>query len=974
MAQEVGSAYVTIMPSTKGLQGEIQTQLGDAFDGSLQKAEGRFRSFFGKVAAAGAAVLATIGIGKLAKNTIELGVQYNALEQSSRAAFTTILGSADAAAKMQDQIRAFAKTSPFPRQAFIEGTQQLLGFGLQADKVIPALQAIQDSVAAVGGNADTISQITYALAQMRGQGKLTGETLNQLGQFGIDAASLIGGQMGKTSAEIRDMASKPGGIPADQVWDPLIDALEGRFAGAAAGVKNTWVGSVDRIKGAWRDIASALVEPFVSKSGGGLAVQWANDFATQLRKLEPLVGPAMSKLVGWLEKVGPQLQTAVTSFSPFLIVLDVLKGLLPQIAVPLRAVGRAIVDAFVSTGPVVTQLLATLSVLIQDLAPVIVQVGSALGIVLEAGLSALLPPLLQLVSSLLPLLIPLFETVLSVVQAMVPVVLAVQDAWYQLVGDALTSFVSLAGTTLVPLLASLASFLSEHADLVLVAVGAYLAWKVAVGAIDLVKLIAGVVTSTASWVTNTAAVVANTAATIASKVQTAALMALYAKDFVVGLVTGTGRWIANTAAIVANRVAMIAHEAAQTPGAILTLAKYVGLVTAEWIRNTAALVANKAQAVAAFAVMSAQGVAAFAKMLPALVAQTAAWVANTAAQVAAKVAIMASAVAQGVLTAAQWLLNAAMDANPIGLIILAIAALVAAIVWLVANWDAVTKFLTEAWQNVSSFFMTIGEAISNWWNGLWTGISSWVMSIWTGIVSWVIGVWQNFQLGLQVIGNAVASWWNGLWSGIGSFISSVWNGFIGWVTSRFQLFLLGIQIIGQAISTWWNGLWNGISSFFVGVWNNIVGVVNTIGTAFSNAFSGLGSIIKGAFEGVVSFVKGIINGIIDVVNGVIDGINTVANGVKTISGGAIDIHLGKIPHLAEGGIVTARPGGILANIGEGRYDELVMPITPAVRRALEGGGEGSSGQPVHQTFNIHEATDASATAREVVRQIVFSGA
>lgn len=46
---------------------------------------------------------------------------------------------------------------------------------------------------------------------------------------------------------------------------------------------------------------------------------------------------------------------------------------------------------------------------------------------------------------------------------------------------------------------------------------------------------------------------------------------------------------------------------------------------------------------------------------------------------------------------------------------------------------------------------------------------------------------------------------------------------------------------------------------------------------------------------------------------------------------------GAAPRLAEGGIVSRRPGGIFANIGEGRWDEAVVPLSPANMRAMGGG-------------------------------------
>lgn len=69
---------------------------------------------------------------------------------------------------------------------------------------------------------------------------------------------------------------------------------------------------------------------------------------------------------------------------------------------------------------------------------------------------------------------------------------------------------------------------------------------------------------------------------------------------------------------------------------------------------------------------------------------------SAAATAASKVATVASTAATGVATAAQWLWNAAMSANPIGLIVLAIAALVAGIVWVATQ----TTWLQAIWEYV----------------------------------------------------------------------------------------------------------------------------------------------------------------------------------------------------------------------------------------------------------------------------------
>jgi tape measure domain-containing protein len=275
---------------------------------------------------------------------------YNRLQQSSRAALSTLLGSAEAANAQMDKLDAFAKNSPFAKQVFITAQQQLLGFGVEAEKVLPILDAVQNAVAAVGGSNEQVSQVTYALAQMEGQGKLTGETLNQLGQYGIDAAGILGKALGKTGAEIRELASKPGGIPVDQVWDPLVAGLMERFGGATANIKQQMDGALDRVKGATRDIGSILAAPFIDPNGGGRAVEWANKLADALRaaetKAKPFVDLIVARFRPGLEAVTPALDKVrglINSWD-----LSKLNGQLDALTkyAPLVAAGSAALYAF----------------------------------------------------------------------------------------------------------------------------------------------------------------------------------------------------------------------------------------------------------------------------------------------------------------------------------------------------------------------------------------------------------------------------------------------------------------------------------------------------------------------------------------------------------------------------------------------------------------------------------------------------
>lgn len=95
------------------------------------------------------------------------------------------------------------------------------------------------------------------------------------------------------------------------------------------------------------------------------------------------------------------------------------------------------------------------------------------------------------------------------------------------------------------------------------------------------------------------------------------------------------------------------------------------------------------------------------------------WGLHTAALVAHKVAMLASAIAIKVVTAAQWLWNAAMAANPIGILIIAIGALIGLGVLLWKNWDTIREKTVEIWSTIQDFFSGIWQNIVSIFKNHW---------------------------------------------------------------------------------------------------------------------------------------------------------------------------------------------------------------------------------------------------------------
>lgn len=136
---------------------------------------------------------------------------------------------------------------------------------------------------------------------------------------------------------------------------------------------------------------------------------------------------------------------------------------------------------------------------------------------------------------------------------------------------------------------------------------------------------------------------------------------------------------------------------------------YPGVATA-LVGVTAALIAGKVAAVGfgyAYtfikgAVLSVQS--AFAVARTAILLHSGALAASTNTSKAAAAAARAMA-------AAQWVFNVALSANPIGLVVIAIAALIAAGVALYKNWDVISAFLKGVWQGIAPAFEPLIVAV-----------------------------------------------------------------------------------------------------------------------------------------------------------------------------------------------------------------------------------------------------------------------
>lgn len=178
----------------------------------------------------------------------------------------------------------------------------------------------------------------------------------------------------------------------------------------------------------------------------------------------------------------------------------------------------------------------------------------------------------------------------------------------------------------------------------------------------------------------------------------------------------------------------------------------------------------------------------------AMIANKAAVVAHKVATLASKAAMLAWAGICKVVTAAQWLWNAALNANPIGLVIIAIAALIAAGIALYKNWDKVKAGAIALWNGIKTAWTGLKNATSVAWNA----ISSSCTKAWNKFKGFGSYIWGGFKSGIisafQSIRNKISS----IFSGLVGIVKTPINAIIGLVNKAIG----GINRVSVDIPDW----------------------------------------------------------------------------------------------------------------------------------------------------------------------------
>ena len=321
-------------------------------------------------------------------------------------------------------------------------------------------------------------------------------------------------------------------------------------------------------------------------------------------------------------------------------------------------------------------------------------------------------------------------------------------------------------------------------------------------------------------------------------------------------------------------------------------------------------------------------------------------------------------------------INAAMAANPIGLIITIITTLIAALITLfttnedfrskvIAVWEqvketalnvfgaiadfftvtlpaafnSVVNFVKSNWQglllflinpfvgafkllydNCEGFRETINALVENikvFFAGLWDKI----VEIFSGVGQWFSARFTEAYTAVTTIFSGIGQWFSARWTDIKTALSTVAT----WFLTMFQNAYTNVKNVFSSIGQWFSARWTDIKNVFstVGSWfqtkfneayTNIKNVFSNIGSFFS----GIWDKIKGIFTNVGTNIGNAIGGAFkSAINSAIATVENAVNGAIGLINGAIDV-INHIPgvsigHVGSVSLPRLAKGGILKN-------------------------------------------------------------
>lgn len=272
-----------------------------------------------------------IGLAKkfssLGEGIVNQGVAFNQQMEKYTTGFTNMLGSAEKAQAVLNQIKQDAARTPLNVDSLVQANQLLISAGVSAGEARSTILALGDAVSATGGGSEVLSRMAANLQQIKNVGKAASIDIKQFAMAGIDIYGVLADYTGKSTAEVQGMT-----ITYDLLTAALKKASEegGRYYNAMETQSQTLSGRLETLKDNWSQLIGSLTEGFAGTEGKlvSAAAGWVETLQSSFEEYGAkgfveaggsIVADVANGIANQIPRLAEQAGDAVQNFSQYLV-------------------------------------------------------------------------------------------------------------------------------------------------------------------------------------------------------------------------------------------------------------------------------------------------------------------------------------------------------------------------------------------------------------------------------------------------------------------------------------------------------------------------------------------------------------------------------------------------------------------------------------------------------------------------------
>lgn len=212
--------------------------------------------------------------GQLDEQTTSLtsGSALAASRETDQISFATLFKGEDKAKQYLADLVQMANTTPFLYDDLTAMSKTLATYRYDENSILPVLQTIGDTGAALGHSTSDMNAVATAIGRMKSSNKTTLEYLNILNDRGIGAVGMLANAYGVDQGEVYSMISK-GQIAGQDAARIILDALTDSFAGSMERQSKTFSGITSTIEGLRQELDNAMGEGYNETRMAGLQAE-----------------------------------------------------------------------------------------------------------------------------------------------------------------------------------------------------------------------------------------------------------------------------------------------------------------------------------------------------------------------------------------------------------------------------------------------------------------------------------------------------------------------------------------------------------------------------------------------------------------------------------------------------------------------------------------------------------------------------